>query len=158
MNFFLEGGGWVECVVIFLPKSCHDIFTSSLDSFLLVSNIFNSLKSHCVLSIWPLGWRGWTPWWPRWFCQCSPGVCSWFPPVCGWPPSTRNRKKQKSVAIKGTTESHTSTWWTNNECVSQLLSYLSTRHRVDLSCQGVGEGGRHQVLGSLDAQVDNLSV
>lgn len=37
-------------------------------------------------------------------------------------------------------------------------THLDTGHVVDLSCQRVGERRRHQVLGSLDAEVDDLSV
>lgn len=48
----------------------------------------------------------------------------------------------------------------DSECGSRLLSstYLCARHRVDLCSQGVREGCRHQILCSLDAQVDNLAV
>lgn len=38
------------------------------------------------------------------------------------------------------------------------MNHLRAGHRVDLGCQGVGKGSRHQALCSLDAEVDDLPV
>lgn len=155
----------------FIPKGCLDIWILSISfpsgqvlSMYVCSYIYLTVcregaggPSGCTRSIWPPGLKGCTPWWPQWFCQCSPGVCSWFPPVCEQPPSTR-REKQK---VRGHATHKTSVNW-NDKMLCNLFCFLkmhlSTRDRADLSCQGVGERSRHQILGSLDAQVDYLTI